>query len=179
MATTLIKLVYKQVIDASATGEFEKRVFNASYDEWLLKSQAYNPEGKFKTFSELKAHDGRANSLHYKLSFAVGHYIERLKNTIPHLTDKLGNPVKFDFPKFELIESHVADQNAHKVAINYITGSLVLCHIIGDHLLLAKHNAAANDALETFMIKLEPNLSIIGYQMMDDIMATPTPSTAL
>jgi len=169
MSTKTIKLVYKQVIDASSTDIFEKRIFDASYDEWLLKSQAYNLEGKFKTFSELKANDGRANSLHYKLSFAVGHYIERLKNIIPLLTDKLGNLVKFDVPKFELIESHVTDKTRHKVAINYITSPLVLCHIIGDYLLLAIDGANDGQPLETFMIKLEPNLSIASYQIKETL----------
>ena len=51
MGRALIKLIYKQVIDASSTGDFERNVFNATYHEFKLKSQAYNMEGKFKTFT--------------------------------------------------------------------------------------------------------------------------------
>src|SRR5476651_2782301 len=101
-----IKLVYKQVIDETADTTFEKAILQASYREFLLKSQAYNMEGKFKTFSKIKANDGRANSLHYKLSFSVGDYIEQLNNKIRLLNDNLGNKVSFDTAAFELIESH-------------------------------------------------------------------------
>ena len=69
-----IKLVYKQLIDETTVSSFEKAIFQTSYQEFLLKSEAYNPDRKLKTFSKIKANDGRANSLHYKLSFAVGHF---------------------------------------------------------------------------------------------------------
>ncbi len=122
----LIKLAYKQIIDASAQEEFEKRVFQASYQEFLLKMQTYNPDRKFKTFTALKANDGRANSLHYKLSFAVGHFFEMLNGRIPELKDNLGNQLKFETPQFELIESDIDDRSAHKLAIIYTTGTLNL-----------------------------------------------------
>jgi hypothetical protein len=118
MTKAIIKLTYKQVIDASSTGDFEKNVLFASYQEFLLKSQAYNPGNKLKTFSEMKNNDGRANSLHYKLSFVIGYFIETMKNKIPVVTDTLGNSITFEVPKFELIESDVTTMAAHKVAIN-------------------------------------------------------------
>ena len=165
METSLIKLVYKQVIDASSTGDFEQHVFNASYEEFLLKSQAYNLDGRIKTFTGLKTNDGRANSLHYKLSFVVGHFIERLNNTIPLLKDNLENSLPFETAKFELIESDITDKSAHKVAVNYITQTLTLCSVIGEYLVLAKGKVSADEPAETFTVKMQPNLSVISYQL--------------
>jgi hypothetical protein len=160
----LIKLAYKQIIDASAQGEFEKRVFHASYQEFLLKMQTYNPDKKFKTFTELKAHDGRANSLHYKLSFAVGHFFEMLNGRIPELNDNLGNQLKFEIPQFELIESNIDDRSAHKLAIIYTTGTLNLLNQLAEFMILADGDTTDKAALDTFIVKMQPNLSIISYQ---------------
>ena len=90
MSKAQVKIVYRQVIDESCSSGFEKAVFQASYEEFLLKSQAYNQEGKFKTFSKIKANDGRANSLHYKLSFSVGHACCGL--TVMCIHQKLSTP---------------------------------------------------------------------------------------
>ena len=100
MSRAKIKLVYRQVIDESCATGFEKAIFQASYDEFLLKSQAYNNQGKFKTFSKTKANDGRANSLHYKLGFSVGHFIAELNNKIPVIKDNQGNKISFDVANF-------------------------------------------------------------------------------
>jgi hypothetical protein len=164
MNKALIKLAYKQVIDSSSTGDFERNVFNATYQEFLLKSQAYNLERKFKTFSELKANDGRANSLHYKLSFAIGNFINRLNNKIPVLTDNAGNSLAFDVPKFELMESDITDKSKHQVAINYCTGTLTLLDIIGEYMILAIGDVANDDNAESFTLKMQPGLSVIFYK---------------
>ncbi|MFA6247041.1 MAG: hypothetical protein WC615_08870 [Mucilaginibacter sp.] len=162
MTKAIIKLTYKQVIDASSTGDFEKNVLFASYQEFLLKSQAYNPGDKLKTFSEMKNNDGRANLLHYKLSFVIGYFIETLKNKIPALTDTLGNSITFEVPKFELIESDVTTMAAHKVAINYITTELTLLNTIGEYLVLSAGNGE-----ETFTIKMQDGLAITSYQQAE------------
>jgi hypothetical protein len=168
MATAFIKLVYKQIINASSTGTFERNVFHATYDEFKLKSQTYNQEGKFQTFTELKANDGRANSLHYKISFAAGYFIEGLNNKMPGLVDNLGNAVNFDVATFELIESDLTNKDAHELAINYATGTLTLCDIVGEYLILAKGEVSPNKAAETFTIKLQPNLSISEFYIEDE-----------
>ncbi|WP_183575569.1 hypothetical protein HDF18_16810 [Mucilaginibacter sp. X5P1] len=163
MNKALIKLAYKQVIGSSSTGDFEKNVFNASYQEFLFKSQAYNMEGKFKTFSELKANDGRANSLHYKLSFAVGNFINRLNNRIPVLADNADNSLVFEVPKFELIESDITDKTKHQVAINYCTGILTLLDVIGEYMILAIGDVADSETFESFTLKMQPGLSVVFY----------------
>ena len=166
MSKAIIKLTYKQVIDAASTTDFEKNVLFASYQEFLLKSQAYNPGNRLKTFSEMKNNDGRSNSLHYKLSFAIGYFIETLKNKIPVLTDTLGNSITFEVPKFELIESDITTIAEHKVALNYITGELTLLNIIGEYLVLT-----AGSGEETFTVKMQDGLSISSYQEKNSVAA--------
>jgi hypothetical protein len=164
-----IKLVYKQVIDASSESSFEKAIIHASYQEFLLKSQAYNTEGKFKTFSRMKANDGRANSLHYKLSFSVLHFIDQLDHKIPVVKDNLGNKLSFDTAAFELIESHTEDGSLHKVAINYQTETLTLIDFMGDYLLLTSADANSNEPSETFVVRMQFGLSVLNYQEISQV----------
>jgi hypothetical protein len=159
-----IKLVYRQVIDEASESGFEKAIFQASYQEFLLKSQTYNSEGKFKTFTKLKANDGRANSLHYKLGFSVVHFIAQLNNKMPLIKDNIGNKLSFETARFELIESHIEDIALHKVAINYETGFLTLIDLMGEYLLLAHDNLPENQRIETSVLRMQPDLSIISYQ---------------
>ncbi|HEY4322518.1 MAG TPA: hypothetical protein VGN20_00995 [Mucilaginibacter sp.] len=164
-----IKLVYKQVIDESSASSFEKAIFHASYQEFLLKSQAYNSDGKFKTFSRIKANDGRANSLHYKLSFSVGHFIAQLNNKIPLIKDNLGNKISFDAANFELIESHTDDISQHKLAIHYETTDLNLVELFGEYMLLTTEDISSGRPVETFILKIQPSLSIKSYQEISKV----------
>ncbi|MEO5890966.1 MAG: hypothetical protein ABIQ31_11975 [Ferruginibacter sp.] len=167
MQKAIIQLTYRQVIDATSNSIFEKRVLHYSYEEYKMKSQAYNMDGNIATFTALKEKDGRANSLHYKSGFAIGGLIDGLKNNMPFLKDMLGQNVGFDTYKFELIESDITNMLLHKVAIHYITGWLTLYEIIGDTLLLSKENdleASVHKPVETFMLKMQPGLSITSYQ---------------
>jgi hypothetical protein len=167
MPAALIKIAYRQIINAASQNAFEKNILNYSYNEFLLKSQVYNLEGKFKTFTELKANDGRANSLHYKSGFAVGGLIDRLNKKIPFLQDTLGQPVVFDTYKFEVIESDITNRLLHKVSITYITGVLTLFAAIGECLVLAAGDqltATITEPVDSFSLKMQVNLSIVSYQ---------------
>lgn len=166
MAEKFVQLVYRQVISKDSTGEFEKNVFQYSYEEFKLKSQAYNPEGKFQTFTALKAADGRANSLHYKTGFAVAGFIEGLHKTIPGMEDNLGKPLSFETYEFELVESDLADPQKHITAIHYFTGEFKLLEAISDMLLLSKKVLphGSDEAVEQLLlIKLKPGISISKY----------------
>jgi hypothetical protein len=164
MAKALIKFAYRQVIDANATGGFEQSVFNATYQEFLLKSQAYNMERQYDTFSDMKKNDGRANSLHYKLSFAALHLLHSLNGRIPGLRDNAGKNILFETPKFELIESSVADRSAHTLAINYCTGVYTLMSIAGDYMILAEGDVSDREMADTFTLKMQPELSVVFYK---------------
>jgi hypothetical protein len=163
MCKAKVKLVYRQIMDETSQSAFEKAILQASYQEFLMKSQAYNPEGKFKTFSRMKANDGRANSLHYKLSFSVGHFIAQLNNKMPLVKDNLGNKLSFETARFELIESHTEEMAWHKVAINYETSALTLVELFGEYMLLTADDPADGEALQTFILRMQPDLSIVSY----------------
>jgi len=143
-----------------------KRFFNDSYAEFLLKIQAYNPENKFSKFSDIVAADGRANSLHYKCSFAVLHHIDILKNKIPGLYDTAGRMnLSFEFPEFKVMESDINDKNLHKVAIIYSTGIFTLQNNFGEWLVLSTGDNSGHDEMQvTFTVKIQEDLSIISYQ---------------
>ncbi len=167
MQKGFIKLAYRQVIDAGNKGNFERSVLSISYDEFFMKSQAYNKEQKFKTFKEMVANDGRANSLHYKSGFAIGNLIQQLNKKIPELQNALGKSLDFEMHEFEVIDSDITNPGAHKVAITYITGILTFFGNIGEYMLLAegdKLNQTSTEAVETFLLKVQHGLSVISYQ---------------
>ena len=165
MATAIIKLTYRHVINRNAETALEKNIFQASYREFLFKSQAYNHDGTLRTFTQMKAKDGRANSLHYKISFAALHFLDELKNTIPGFKDVFGTNVKYETPAFELVESDIIDPNAHCVAIKFVTAPLVLHLIIGDVMVLSYQlpGGLQSDVAETFTVKMQPNLAITSF----------------
>jgi len=164
MANALIKFAYRQVIDVNSESNFEKSIFSTTYQEFLLKSQAYNTERRFDTYTEMKQNDGRANSLHYKLSFAALHLLHSLDNKIPGLKDNAGRSVLFETPKFELIESSIADMLLHKVAINYCTGIYTLMGVAGEYLVLAEGDVSDREMADTFTLKMQPELSVVFYK---------------
>ena len=94
-------------------------------------------DNKYKTFTEMKAADGRANSLHYKSGFAAEQYIGTLKNKITSLQDTLEQPLSFERYRFEVIESDITNKALHKIAINYTTETLTLFAVVGEYFLLA------------------------------------------
>ncbi len=170
MQQALIKLTYRQVIDAGAETAFEKNVMNASYAEYLMKSQVYNPDGKFTTFSQLKANDGRANSLHYKSGFGVAGFIKQLKQTMPGVHDTFGRALAFDTYQFEVTESDITDKSAHKVAIHYITDTLTMFGFAGNCMVLANGvqlKKSTTEAVETFMVLLHSAIAISSYQQAE------------
>ena len=111
-----------------------------------------------------KANGGRANSLHYKQGFSIGHFIAQLNNKIPVIKDNRGNEISFEVANFELIESHIEDISLHKVAINYQTGLLLLIEIMGEYLLLADDNLPEHGPVDTFVLRMQPDLSIVSYE---------------
>jgi hypothetical protein len=167
MPKALIKIAYKQVIDSASKSTFEKSIFNASYEEYKMKQQAYNTDGSVTTFTALKAKDGRANSLHYKSGFAVGGFIETLKNKIIVFQDNTEHVFAFDIFRFEILESDITNILLHKVAIHYISATLTLFEIIGDYLLLANGGCRVentNEPVETFLVKVQPGMTILSYK---------------
>lgn len=156
-----IRLSYRHIIDQASPTAFEQHIHQASYEEFLLKSQAYNQEGKFKTFTELKANDGRANSLHYKSGFAVSGFIGLLNNVIPFFEDNAGKAFEFDDHRFEVIESDITNKQQHIVALHFTTPVFILKQAFGNFLVLANINT---ENCETCTVQLQPNISVVYFE---------------
>ncbi|HVI44979.1 MAG TPA: hypothetical protein VM802_08915 [Chitinophaga sp.] len=169
MQPAQITLTFRQVINASSTGDFESRVFEDSYIEFIMQAQAYNQEKLYRTFSELKTHKPKSNSLHYKVGFAVGLYVQELGGRIPGVKDSLGvTALPFDTHHFEIIESDIEDRQQHQVAIIYTTPPLTWLGVVGDRLLLVSNDQSYlnNGAQATFMLPLQPQLAISSYKAL-------------
>ena len=170
MPKALIKIVYTQIMDASATTEFEKSILHYSYEEYKMKQQTYNTDGTINTFTDLKAKDGRANSLHYKTGFAVGGIINNLKNKISILQDGIKQEFVFDVFGFEVLESDITNILLHKVAIHYISGTITLYEIIGNYLLVAYGDKSVDTtgaSAETFLVKVQPGMTIVNHKELN------------
>lgn len=127
MQIGLIKLGYRQLIDARADNEFEKNIFEDSYSELLMQVQRYNPDNRFTTFREIIAHDPKANSLHYKVGFAIGLYVQLLNKQIPGLWDTRNKvAIPFAIHELEIVQSDITNKKQHVVAINYTSEPVVL-----------------------------------------------------
>lgn len=125
-------------------------------------------EGKYASFSEMVNNNGKANSLHYKLSFPVLPYIDALNKNMPLLTDNAGKKIVFDNWEFQLIESDIKNNAAHKVAVIYYTGTITVLETLGEYMLLAvgDKSESLEDATDTFVLKMQDGLSITKYQQL-------------
>lgn len=171
MTNALIQLAYRQVIDASARNAFELDVFHDSYQEFLQQSQTYNPGNQFTTWQQIRQAIAMSEvPLQAKVGQAIDQCVHELHNKIPGLTDTLGQPVFFTNYRFALLDSDLADKAKHRIALTYLTDTLVLVGTIGNYLLLtsaappepAEESPAV--ALDTFMVEMQPNLSIVSHQ---------------
>lgn len=162
-----IRLTCRQVLDVTSSGIFAKQLLAATFAEFQLRSQVYNPEGRFFTFREMAGNDGRANSLHYKLYFAAAPYLELLEKKMPHVCDMLEKPLPFERAELQLIASDLRDATQHRVALHYHTPLFLLHGHIGDHLILALPELPEH----TFMLRLRMGVSISHYNVEAPLVA--------
>jgi hypothetical protein len=164
MSIGLIKLTYRQLIDANSSGQFEKEVFEDSYSEFMMQVQRYNPDNRFTTFREITANDPKATSLHYKVGFAVGLYVQQLNQRIPGLWDTQNKiAVPFALHELEIVQSSTTSKKQHVVAISYTTHPVALLGSAGDNLVLS-FDEPHQGWMETFLLKMQPGLTISGYR---------------
>lgn len=172
MTNPIIKLAYRQIIDSNARSDFEKNIFNDTYSEFLLQAKVYNREGKFNTVEEMIFASPKANSLHYKVGFAIGLYVNELNKKIPGLKDSLGNEVLFDIFKTDIVHSDITNKANHKIAITYLTGPQILVASFGEYLVLADPKEIEQElhgSMKTYTIALQPQLSIANYSFEDKL----------
>jgi len=174
MPQALIKLAFRQEIDIQSSTPFGKDVFHDSYQEFLLQAQAYNREGKFRTLEEMIDANPKANSLHYKVGFAVGLYVSGLNNMIPgikKLIPGLTYPA-FESHHFEILHSDILDRAQHRVVITFYTGVLTLLNSFGENLLLStsdQSNLSPEEWTDTFVIKPSGEITIWQYRSLTSV----------
>ena len=158
-----IKLLYRHVISDTAVQEWEQLIWQVTYNEFLLRSQAYNTEHKFLLFSEMVAANGKANALHYKIGIQATPFINKLNNVIPHFIGTLHEPIRFEMAEVKLIESAINDISKHVIAITFTTPTFILAQIFGDIILCTEmetpSNPNASDPVH-FMVKLKEGIGM-------------------
>src|SRR5689334_7343192 len=106
MNKRIIRLCYRKIIDASATGLWEMHVFEDSYEEFLMQAQFYNQEEKYTSFAQLLQNVKGAEQLHFLVSSAVVGYVKQFNGIIPDITNALDKTfLPFTNFRFEIIAS--------------------------------------------------------------------------
>ena len=189
-----IRLAYRQVIDHTSEGAFEQEVFHKTYSEFKVQQQSFSKGLPLSSWSDIKAAHPKAHpALPYKVSFALAGVMHRLGGKIPGLKDTMGEAVvPYSRYIFDLLSSDTQDPSAHKVSLVYISEELTLHRTIGDYFLLeaaplnagarsaATNGSAANGSATngagaqgdtprpTFLLQIQPLLSIVGYVSYPD-----------
>jgi hypothetical protein len=157
----IIRLAYRKIIDAGAQNVWEKYVFDATYQEYLIQAQNYNPDKKFYTFAELLHHVPYAEKLHFLVSASVINYLKQLNGRVP---DILNNQGKLFLPftkyRFEIIDSDIRDRLKHRIVVEFISEPLIWLDSIDNLLLVALNDGNGEDGYLTDMLAMRPFLSI-------------------
>lgn len=140
--------------------------------EFYMQAQFYNQANQYTTFQELLDNVPNAEKLHHLTSAAAIGYIRQLNKIIPDIANSLGKLcLPFSQFKFEIIQSHVQQKEAHKVAILFYSEPLTWIDTFSDRLLIAygDHREALQTGkeVETDLIALQPYLSISSVQQTD------------
>ncbi|GAB3640125.1 hypothetical protein [Spirosoma arcticum] len=166
MTPARIRLAFRQVIDSHTVHtDFEKAVFADSYHEFRVQIQSYNADNQFTAWQQVRAAVPSSDpTLSIRVGFAVGLYVGELNGQIPGLIDALGQPVAFTEHQFALLDSDITDRTKHRVALTYLTATLTWLGTVGHYLLLAADDGRnATDGVDTFMVAMQENLSIVSY----------------
>jgi hypothetical protein len=169
MAKGLIRLSYRKIIDASSQKIWDKYVFDDTYMEFFMQAQFYNQQNKYTTFQELLDNVPNADKLHYLTSTAAIGYIRQLNKIIPDIANNAGKLcLPFTQFTFEIIQSHVQNKEAHRVAISFYSEPLTWIDTIGNLLVIAYGDQCeglqTGQEVQTDMIALQPYLSISSFQ---------------
>lgn len=169
MVKGLIQLSYRKIIDVTSQKLWDKYVFDDTYQEFFMQAQFYNQAGTYATFQELIDHVPNADRLHYLTSQAAIGYIRQLTKTIPDIANVSGKLcLPFTNFRFEIIQSHVQQKDAHKIAIYFFSDPLTWIDTIDNHLLIAYDDQRTTPwegrHVATDLIALQPYLSISSFQ---------------
>jgi hypothetical protein len=163
MSKGIIRLSYRKVIDADSQNVWEKYVFEATYQEYLIQSQNYNPDKKYFTFAELKHHVPNADKLHFLVSASVINYLKQLNGYVPDILNNQGKAfLPFKNYRFEVIDSDVRYKSRHRITVEFISEPITWIDTVGNLLLVTFKETvpAGDDGILTEMFTMQPFLSI-------------------
>ena len=169
MMKGLIRFSFRKITDASSRKAWDKAVFDDTHREFFMQAQRLDPAGAYPSFQELLAGVPNADQLNYLTSRAAVGYLKQLNQIIPDVLNASGNEcLPFTEFKFEILASHVARKEAHRIAINFFSDPLTWIDTIDNYLLIAYGDQRAalrtGAELTTDLIALQPYLSIWSYQ---------------
>lgn len=162
MQSKTIRLSYKKTIDAAAKNQWEKKVFEDTYSEFLLQAQLYTGSQAHSIFTQLAADTAKADKINFLVSSVVGGHLKQLSSIMPDVVNSMGSLfVPFKHYRFQVLESDTSNKASHKIAIYFISEPLLWHACIGDQLLLSAGITDVNDgALLTHMLELHSSLSV-------------------
>ncbi len=130
-----------------------------------MQVQSFAESRQFTAWKDIRLNQKANVNVQYKTGFSIGLYIRNLKNSIPGLFDSLGQSVAFESHLFEILESDTVKKEEHKVSLTYFTDILTFYGMMGEYMLLAIGDQSRNEEpVHTFMLKVQPHLSVISYQ---------------
>jgi hypothetical protein len=71
-----------------------------------------------------------------------------------------------------VLESSATDKSLHRIAVIYITDTMTLIDHFGNYLLLSMGDQSAaivDETVETFLLAVQDNLSIINYRQLQGV----------
>lgn len=161
MKKGIIRLLYRKVIDVNSKKNWDKLVFEATWQELLMQAQYYNQEKKYNTFAELLANVPNADKLHFLVTPSIIGYLQQLGGKVPDILNNTGkHTLPFAGYRFEIINSDLRDKNKHQVAVNFISEPLTWYDTINNMLLVSVNNEQENGETLTELFSMQPYLSI-------------------
>lgn len=165
----LIRLSYCKRIDARTAGDWERAVFEDTYQEFYMQAQTFNPDNRYQTLAELLANVPGSDKLHYLSSRAASGYLRQLNQLVPDVVNVQGKRcLPFTQFTFELLASHVTERDEHQIMITFYSDPITWIDTVGGALLVAygNHGEAvwSGEEVATDLISLQPNLNIWSYQ---------------
>lgn len=165
MEKGVIKLCYQRVIGATPPTLWDQYVFEDTYKEFFMQAQQFDKERKYATFKEMLQNIPKADQMHYLVSTAAIGYIRQLNETIPWVLNTGGKPcLSFKNFRFEVLQSHIAQKDQHKIAIYFYSEPITWIGTVGSRLLFAQGDCLQKlrdgQEIETDMLELSPELFI-------------------
>lgn len=165
MPHTKIRLACRMVIDSTATGAWERYIYEDTYKEYLMQQQLYNnKENPSTTFRELLAENSKAEKLHYLTGIAAHNYIQQLKGQFYKVADVLGNNFfPFEGYRVDIVNTDITTITKHKIGITFYSPMLTYLGVVNNCYLVSA-NVSQNTGYETIMFPVQPGLSICYFE---------------